>query len=401
MGALVGTDRGRKEKSHDCKSTNIKEEITLDDYPTDVRGRGGGRKRNANKHKLGAPAAGYFKQEGKQSTTVTDNVFVPEATALRASNERDEVEHIEMVECLEIKMENEWPAFEVDSAGQADSRLIYEHFQGPKGSDSHKTESHSSDPRTSDPSSSHARTSSARSSSALSSSARNNSSRTNRPRNNDRRTSSQQTPIPEIIPQAKELTEQDLKNLPSSRISGKSNGEKQIRQYQCDICQRYLLSKRTLASHMKLIHRHESRGSFECDVCGKMLISKHSLKKHKETHMEAKSFICSYCGKGFRLKFNMLEHINSHTGQKPHKCTQCDKTFGRRTHLIVHMRIHTGAKPYKCTVEDCGRTYAHGIDLKRHLYGAHRIYTKKFECRICAKVYSENKLLTKHMKSHV
>lgn len=218
------------------------------------------------------------------------------------------------------------------------------------------------------------------------------------------------------------LTDEDLRKLPSYRISAKSTGEKHLREYQCDICEKYLLSKRTLAAHMKL-HRAipEVLENNVCDVCGKVLKNKNSLKNHKDTHLEARRYICSYCGKGFRIKNNMLEHTNTHTGLKPHHCTQCDKAFGefgwfvgstgfgiissvgllgRRTHLIVHMRIHSGHKPYKCSVEGCERKYAHGIDLKRHLYGAHRIYTKKFECQICSRIYSERKLLTKHMRTH-
>lgn len=194
----------------------------------------------------------------------------------------------------------------------------------------------------------------------------------------------------------------DLNKLPSYLVSGKSTGEKRLRQFQCDICHKYFLSKRTIASHMKLQHEKTTRDTkrLVCDICNRVCSSIGNLNKHKEIHDDAKNYVCSFCGKSFRVKFNMLEHLNSHTGNRPNQCTICDKSYGRRSHLRVHMRMHSGDKPYKCSVEGCGRTYAHGIDLKRHLYGQHKIYTKKFECRICAKVYSENKLLTKHMKTH-
>lgn len=257
----------------------------------------------------------------------TNNNTLPK----KGRSDIDEVEHFEMVECMEIKVENEWLANKLED------------------------------------------------------------NRRPSPANIDQECANQRAVT---VP----LTAEDFKKLPSYRISAKSTGEKHLREYQCDICARYLLSRRTLAAHMKL-HQNDL-GHNVCDVCGKSLKTKSGLRAHKDTHSETRRFICSYCGKGFRIKNNLVEHTNSHTGLKPHQCSECDKSFGRRTHLIVHMRIHTGHKPYKCSVEGCERTYAHGIDLKRHLYGAHRIYTKKFECQICSRIYSERKLLTKHMKSH-
>lgn len=194
----------------------------------------------------------------------------------------------------------------------------------------------------------------------------------------------------------------DVQNLPAFLISIKS-GEKRIRQFQCDICKKFLLTKTTLTSHMKLKHRSPDdaiKSNSVCDVCGRVCSTPGNLKIHKTIHTNVKNFICSFCGKGFRVKFHMTEHMNSHTGLKPYKCTICEKSFYKRSLLDTHKRIHTGYKPYKCSIEGCERTYAHSIDLKRHLWGQHRIYTKKYECPICSKIFSENKLLTKHLKTH-
>lgn len=85
---------------------------------------------------------------------------------------------------------------------------------------------------------------------------------------------------------------------------------------------------------------------------------------------------------------------------KSYKCPSCDKMFGRRSGLDAHQLIHTGEKPNKCTIAGCDRAYMYSIDLKRHLFGAHGIYTKKHECKVCAKIFPENKLLVAHMKVH-
>lgn len=131
--------------------------------------------------------------------------------------------------------------------------------------------------------------------------------------------------------------------------------------------------------------------------------------------------MCSYCGKSFRQLYHLTEHMNAHTGEKPYPCDVCGKSFGRLRILRAHQRIHTGEKPNICTIDGCDKAYAYDlirrlinyklfitfiffhrydIDLKRHKFSAHGIYTKKHICSICSKVFPENKLLKKHMDSH-
>lgn len=110
--------------------------------------------------------------------------------------------------------------------------------------------------------------------------------------------------------------------------------------------------------------------------------------------------VCSYCGRSFRQLYHLTEHMNAHTGDKPYHCTSCDKKFGRLHILKAHQLVHTGEKPHKCTINGCDRAYAYDIDLKRHRFSAHGIYTKKHICSFCSKVFPENKLLKKHLESH-
>lgn len=87
-------------------------------------------------------------------------------------------------------------------------------------------------------------------------------------------------------------------------------------------------------------------------------------------------------------------------GARPFVCEVCKKTFHRETLLRNHRRIHTGEKKYRCHIENCERAYMFDIDLKRHKFSAHGIYSKKHPCFICSKIFSENKLLKKHLETH-
>lgn len=169
----------------------------------------------------------------------------------------------------------------------------------------------------------------------------------------------------------------------------------------CDICNKTLGTFSSLRNH--IINMHCLSGKNErvsCDECGQTFSTPGNLNSHKKIHLKCKAYVCTYCGRGFNQLHNLKEHTNRHTGETPYQCTICTKAFGRKTNLVAHTRVHTGVKPFKCNIEGCDRDYMFEIDLKRHKYSKHGIFTKKHICPICAKVYPENKLLKKHLESH-
>lgn len=168
------------------------------------------------------------------------------------------------------------------------------------------------------------------------------------------------------------------------------------RTYQCYICKRFINHLPNLKRH---VANHYDR-SLTCEQCGITCANWANMVHHKKTHSESKQYMCSYCGRGFHHRFNMMEHTFIHTRERRYKCDICGKMFGRRSGVDAHRLIHTGEKPHKCSIDGCDRAYMYSIDLKRHLFGAHGIYTKKHECTVCGRIFPENKLLVAHMKVH-
>ncbi|XP_055298378.1 zinc finger protein 510-like [Sitodiplosis mosellana] len=171
--------------------------------------------------------------------------------------------------------------------------------------------------------------------------------------------------------------------------------------FECDICHSSLASKNGLRAHFYL---HFPKKELKCTICGLTYRSESSLSQHVRFvhNKEPKRFICNVCGRALRKSHLLKEHINKHNGEKPFDCPYdgCEKRFYTKTHRKEHLRSHTGERPYKCSMEGCYRQFAYAIDFKRHKFKAHGIYANKFPCPICSKIFPENMLLKKHLKSH-
>lgn len=177
--------------------------------------------------------------------------------------------------------------------------------------------------------------------------------------------------------------------------------------YKCsfDGCSKAFRSKDTMARHQ---FTHTGEKQFKCDIdgCDRLFLFKNDMNKHKRrVHMkqsESKNYICSVCGEGFSKSYLLRDHGYKHSGEKPHKCKvkDCGKAFRTASLLSNHTRYHSNLKKYKCDQVGCEKAYAYDVDLKRHKYGAHGIWWKKFPCPICEnRIFPENKLLNRHMKA--
>lgn len=156
---------------------------------------------------------------------------------------------------------------------------------------------------------------------------------------------------------------------------------------------------RSRYQHHLLEHDPEAK-TWQCDQCEKSFTTEAKMKAHITRHSDEKNFPCSVCGMALKTKYNLQKHMNIHTGDNLYTCTTCNKSFRHIAVLNSHKRVHTGEKRYICDIEGCNVAYMYDIDLKRHRFRFHGIYHKKYLCPICSRIFPENKLLQRHLKSH-
>ncbi|KAG4073198.1 hypothetical protein HA402_002587 [Bradysia odoriphaga] len=164
-----------------------------------------------------------------------------------------------------------------------------------------------------------------------------------------------------------------------------------IKFYQCELCDRKFLGKRSLEEH---INFHLNIRKYQCEVetCKKSFIYEQSYKNHKKLHL-GKDFECSLCGKQFITSTNLKYHLTrAHQGVKKYACDQCDKSYFTLQHLKVHQLSHLEKKAYTCDV--CNRGITHYASLLSHML----LHTgKPFQCDHCNMAFTHRWRFGKHL----
>lgn len=171
---------------------------------------------------------------------------------------------------------------------------------------------------------------------------------------------------------------------------------------ECLLCNKLYKTETSLRHHIDTIHDPNAR-KYKCDICGSGFFREAALQNHHENqHLDMKKFICGICDTGLKSKIALERHMFQHTGRKPFQCKWdgCKKTFTTTANRDEHYRSHTGEKRFQCTVEGCNNRYIFAADIRKHLYKIHNIFPKKFPCQLCAQVFPQRAMLTKHMKKH-
>jgi len=167
----------------------------------------------------------------------------------------------------------------------------------------------------------------------------------------------------------------------------------------CDVCCRRFASSRSLAKHLKFVHKTEpvqmsgnniellnsKQPSSDIDGC---------MSKPRKSQ-----FICTVCGRSFRLRQLLAAHSVTHTGARPAACRfpGCEKRFGQTSTRNYHERTHSDVRPYVCS--ECGQSYKQPTIFKTHVATVHGNGERPHQCTQCGKSFKLHGALHTHWKT--
>ena len=73
-----------------------------------------------------------------------------------------------------------------------------------------------------------------------------------------------------------------------------------------------------------------------------LIPTKQRLKQHMKIHDEIKQYNCDICERRFTTKAQLERHMYTHTGERPHKCDEpgCNAAFSQLIQLNNHKAKH-------------------------------------------------------------
>ncbi|KAG7199583.1 hypothetical protein KM043_014189 [Ampulex compressa] len=199
----------------------------------------------------------------------------------------------------------------------------------------------------------------------------------------------------------------------STLVIHRNRVHKDGRQYTCHICNRSMISTRSLEWHMSHIHNESLPGIVKEDVdgapekkrvscyhCNKTFKTEMILRTHiKNTHMEKDPMKCLDCELTFtsevRLRHHMMVTHNRLEGTLP--CPHCPKRFVNQLRLKTHMISHSEERPYTCEI--CGFNLKTKIQLIKHHQNRHSD-ERPLQCRYCPWRCKQVSALVCHERTH-
>lgn len=190
------------------------------------------------------------------------------------------------------------------------------------------------------------------------------------------------------------------------------------RQFRCDTCGVGFNRRDGLRLHMKVHEKADSRGLKECScqVCGEKFPNHSMLVIHRNRiHKDGRNFTCHICNRSMISTRSLewhLAHIHNEplpgivkaemiTGSDSKRvaCFHCHKTFKTEMILRTHIKnSHMEKEPVKCL--DCDDTFVSEVRLRHHMMVAHNRLEGTLACPHCPKRFVNQLRLKTHMIAH-
>ena len=113
------------------------------------------------------------------------------------------------------------------------------------------------------------------------------------------------------------------------------------RPYRCPICSFDCKDYGVLKRHN--IHKHSDQTTYKCDVCKRTFYNEKNFTTHTNcTQVKENKLKCNLCADLFDCPSRLTAHQMIHANMKPHACNICFKSYTDERVLSKHMKTHFG-----------------------------------------------------------
>ena len=169
---------------------------------------------------------------------------------------------------------------------------------------------------------------------------------------------------------------------------------------ECLSCSKKYTTKYKLKLHFENIHEGVCHKTATCNSCGKKYTSGYKLKVHIESVHKGIRHFCDQCGTSHKTRRTLRSHIlvvhekQQKKKQKRFKCEECNRSFEK---------IFTNCKDHIKTCEKCGYITNFRNNLQNHQSSSHCKPSKSKKtimCGKCSDLFTTIKYMKKHELSH-